>query len=229
MNRQYFLIFYYWFNLTIIKAALLFVKRSSVPVKELGGTFDSWKIPLSLITKKSLCYCVGVGEDISFERELYKLKSPNIFLFDPTPRAVSYIHRLKLPSKIKFIPWGLWHKNSKQKFFSPKNEEHVSHSIVNLHGTTSYFIAECKKIDWIMKHFKHANLDLLKIDIEGAEYEVLHHLLRTKIRPTIIAVEFDQPMAVNKTIAMTRSIIAAGYSLCDQTKWNFIFLREGIK
>lgn len=203
---------------------LLRFKRNEEPLMTFGDNGAAWKVPVGLLSKKSICYCAGVGENITFEKGLYATIQPNVFLFDPTPRSISFIKKQRLPKKIQFNSWGLWSKNSKQKFFAPPLDSYVSHSIVNLHHTKEYFIAECKSLEWIMKKLSHKHLDLLKIDIEGAEYMVLNHLLETKIRPTILAVEFDQPTPVMKTFAMISNLVAAGYELADQTDWNFIFI-----
>ncbi len=207
-----------------MQVLLLSCKRSHVALQRYGDEGAAWKVPTKLLNKNSICYCAGVGENISFEQGLYSEVKPNLFLFDPTPRSVKFIKKQKLPKKIQFHNWGLWSKNSTQKFFAPPLESYVSHSIVNLHNTKEYFVAECKSLEWIMKQLGHARLDMLKIDIEGAEYMVLNQLLKSKIRPTILAVEFDQPTPVKKTFAMIRHLIDAGYTLADQTDWNFIFL-----
>jgi len=214
----------YWFNLIVIQILLRNKKDEKILVTEIGNPGAMWKVPTSLINKRSICYCAGVGEDISFEKGLFQLSQSSFFFFDPTPRSIEFMRKQKLSSKIHFKPWGLWSKNSKQKFFAPKTQSFVSHSIVNLHKTKDYFIADCKSLDAIMKYYGHKKLDLLKIDIEGAEYMVLYQLLSTSLRPSIIAVEFDQPMPVKKTYNMILNLIHAEYTLINQTGWNFIFL-----
>jgi hypothetical protein len=42
-----------------------------------------------------------------------------------------------------------------------------------------------------MNQEKHSHIDLLKIDIEGAELRVLNNMLNDKIYPTYLCVEFD--------------------------------------
>lgn len=42
-----------------------------------------------------------------------------------------------------------------------------------------------------MKEFGHTKIDLLKLDIEGAEIVVLNHMLDQKIYPTYLCIEFD--------------------------------------
>lgn len=53
-----------------------------------------------------------------------------------------------------------------------------------------------------MQNFNHSRLDLLKIDIEGAEYTVLNQILNENIQINLLCVEFDQPMAYSITKEM---------------------------
>ncbi len=216
----------YWTNYLIIRILVFPVLKQNVTLETFGNAGASWKVPSSLLTKNSICYCAGVGEDISFELALSERIHPQIFLFDPTPRAIRYIQKQNLPKKMQFFQWGLWSTNSRQKFFAPPQASFVSHSIVNLHDTTEYFLAECKSLDWILTKLGHTTIDLLKIDIEGAEYEVLKKMLRTRTRPRIIEIEFDQPTPVLKTYTMIKQLLEAKYTLVDQTNWNFIFIRN---
>jgi len=41
-----------------------------------------------------------------------------------------------------------------------------------------------------MQEHGHTHIDLLKIDIEGAEYQVLDNMLHENILPTILCIEF---------------------------------------
>ena len=43
-----------------------------------------------------------------------------------------------------------------------------------------------------MRSLGDTHCDLLKIDIEGAEYEVLENMVDSQIRPRILLVEFDE-------------------------------------
>jgi len=42
-----------------------------------------------------------------------------------------------------------------------------------------------------MKQYGHTHIDLLKLDIEGAEIETVNQMLDDKIYPTYILIEFD--------------------------------------
>ena len=62
---------------------------------KLGTEYGGWYVPTSLIEKGTICYCVGAGEDISFDIDLIRNFRSEIFVFDPTPRSISHIESLR--------------------------------------------------------------------------------------------------------------------------------------
>ena len=92
------------------------------------------------------------------------------------------------PEKLFFLGVGIYGENSVQKFFAPKNKNHVSYSISNLQNTSEYFESETKTMNTLMKELNHDSVDLLKMNIEGSENEVLLDMITTKIYPKIICI-----------------------------------------
>ncbi len=213
------------------------------------GKGASWIIPATLIKKESICYLVGAGEDITFDVDLANKYSDHVFIFDPTPRAKKHyenvcsnvqtalVQKTNIVSKatlqkIKFIERGLWSNDCEMKFFAPKDPGHVSHSLLNLQGTKDFFIAKVNRLSSLMNELKHDSLDLLKIDIEGAEYEVIKTILEDKIFIRILCVEFDE--AYNpldgkyafRIKSAISSLINHGYELVALSSWgNYTFLK----
>ena len=162
-------------------------------VARLGSKYGGWAIPVGHIDKKSVCYCVGCGEDISFDLELIERFDCEVFAYDPTPRAIEYCARAAGHiDKYHFFGIGLWDKDEILKFYEPQNSEHVSHSICNLQSTDSYFEAECKRLSHIMANNGHDRIDVLKLDIEGAEYKVLESIKEDGLDIRVICVEYDE-------------------------------------
>src|SRR5690242_18859561 len=64
---------------------------SNEKMERLGTGNGAWVVPISLIDENSICYCVGCGEDISFDLELIKRFNCEVFSFDPTPKAIQHI------------------------------------------------------------------------------------------------------------------------------------------
>jgi len=93
--------------------------------------------------------------------------------------------------------FALWTREESLRFFAPKNPSHVSYSITNFqHEYNTDPQYEHIEVDTItlpslIKKYNILQLPFLKLDIEGAEIEVLKDMLAQKIYPTQIAVEFD--------------------------------------
>lgn len=239
-----------------IKSALkISLKEPSCKSKDwikFGTDYGGWPVLNGYLNKNSICYCVGAGEDVSFDIELRENFNCNVVTIDPTPKSIVHFNEIiknvknniptrilsgieknnyykaseKILDKWVFLPYGLWIKNNVQKFYVPKNNEHVSHSIVNLQQTNEFFKAECKTLKTIIKELKHSNINLLKMDIEGAEHEVIKQIFKDKIYPNILLVEFDQPCKVSKMNKTIELITKNGYDYCIKDGWNFAFLRK---
>src|SRR5579884_307621 len=112
----------------------------------LGSSYGGWWVPASLITQESICYCAGVGEDISFDLQLIRDYGCSVWAFDPTPRVVEWIRQQPTPEGFRFVPFGLWKQDGPVRFFAPRNRAHESHSISNVQDTTDFFEGECRRV-----------------------------------------------------------------------------------
>jgi FkbM family methyltransferase len=196
-------------------------------LKRIGSDYGGWVIPADLVSESSVCYCAGVGEDITFDLALIEIFGCEVFAFDPTPRAIEHVkHSAQGIGKFHFYDVGLWSDDITLKFFAPDNPHYVSHSIDNLDGTSTFFDAPCKKVSTLMKELKHTTVDLMKIDIEGAEYEVLENMVQEKVFPTILCVEFDPRVTFLKTKIGVHGLVSVGYQLVNIDGWNYTFVHR---
>ncbi len=238
--------------------------KTNVIHEKLGTRYGIGVIPKNFLDSQSICYSAGAGEDISFELELIKKYGCNVFIFDPTPRAKIHYDELILkitngelmpidnfsqsqyysvkPEDLKrcfFYPFGLWSEDTTLKFFPPQNANHVSHSLLNLQKTDDYIEVECKKVRTIISLLGHKKINLLKLDIVGAEYEVIDSLIAENIFPEILLIEFDEGalapydycLDTNYFIRIKNAVNklkSAGYILSYVTDWNGTFIKESM-
>lgn len=183
----------------------------------LGTDYGGWLVPLNTgLTETSVCYLAGAGEDISFDCALAERFKCIVRIIDPTPRAIQHFKQLELAIKegnrfpinnsdsefygikavdfarMSLLPIGFSHKDTVLKFFMPKNPLHVSCSTVNLQKTKDYFTAQCYRLGTVMSQQEDKQVDLLKMDIEGAEYSVIRDILASELLPRILLIEFDE-------------------------------------
>ena len=67
-----------------------------------------------------------------------------------------------------------------------------------------------------MREFGHDHIDLMKMDVEGAEYAVIDSLVESTVRPRQLLVEFHhrfESIGLHKTKAAVEALRGAGYDL----------------
>lgn len=216
-------------RLTGLERRVVLGQVKSVPdlgLEKIGSGYGGWIVPTTRLGADWICYCGGVGEDITFDLGIIERFGCSVVAFDPTPRAIAYVaeHAADEP-RFTFRPVGLWTEDTSLRFFAPRDPSHVSHSAVNLQRTETYFEAEVRTLPTLMRDLGHDRIDLLKLDIEGAEHGVTRSFLAAGIRPTVYCLEIDQPVRPWTFWRTVRRIRSAGYTLVAVDGWNLTFMR----
>lgn len=157
-----------------------------------GSSYGGFFIEPTLLNNKSIVYSFGIGKDISFDTKIINKYACKVYGFDPTPKSIEYIKSIKTSPLFHFSPYGISLKTGTEKFYLPANSKGVSASMVVSEAVNkeNYLEVNMKSFNDICKHFKHRHIDLLKIDIEGSEYEIIPNILNTDITITQLLVEF---------------------------------------
>jgi len=200
---------------------LRYVDRRSLAradrLMRLGTAYGGWIIPRdSDLGAQSVCYCAGAGEDLSFDCELVRRFRCRVLIVDPTPRAIEHFRQLEESTRsgvrfainrsdcefyeigvgelarLALVPVALADHDGELKLYFPMNPAHVSCSALNLQGTSEYFVAECCRVASLMSRMGDEKIDLMKMDIEGAEYSVIGDLVGNAPLPSLLLIEFDE-------------------------------------
>jgi FkbM family methyltransferase len=186
-------------------------------VKRLGTSYGGWTCNADEIQKSSIVYSFGVGMDISFDLELIALRNCKIHAFDPSADSADWIQTQSVDKRFCFYAYGLGGVDGELAFRKPNIRGYYSPSAVfsypgEVHNLPVYTLKT------IMKKLGHSSIDLLKIDIEGAEYLALENFLSDNIYPKQLLVEFHHRMkgvGVKKTQNMIRLLLEKGYGIAD--------------
>ena len=165
------------------------VERYRGDLKTIGGVCPR-TLAVSRIDSNSKVLSGGVGGDISFELELTAETGCRVALFDPSPTGARTIAALSpLPSTITYYPLGITAGSGTRLFAEPFNpgEGSFRHPSAGERGSREW---PATSIEDFMTRENWSRVDIIKLDIEGFEYEVLRSLLRTGIRPGQLLVEF---------------------------------------
>jgi FkbM family methyltransferase len=211
-----------------------FAIQVEVPKLRLGSEYGQHCICTRGLTSETIIYSFGIGKDITFDLSLIERFQTTVHAFDPTPEVRSWLSSQRLPAEMKIYPWGLAHYDGTALFYPPPDPAHISHSMVQrLNSTENPVEVSVLRLGTIMARLGHTKLDVLKLDIEGAEYDVIQDLLASAVRPRQLLVEFHHQ---RKKIAfeMTRQAISRlndhGYFIFDISdrarEYSFIFQEE---
>ena len=180
-----------------------------------------WSISTKDLLPGGIVYSIGVGDDIDFDLALIRQYGVEVHAFDPTPASVAWLEEKQPSPKFHFHPWAVTGVDGSITLYPRARRDGTASDIMYTMVPEAGSLKDGVKvpafsIPTLMNRLGHDHVDLLKIDIEGAEYEVLDTLIASAIRPEQILVEFhhrfpsiDKSMTAD-TVARLRMI---GYSV----------------
>jgi FkbM family methyltransferase len=182
--------------------------------------WGGWQLVANLVEQGNIIYSYGISDDIEFELAACRIGA-HVYAFDPTPYCIEWIAKQELPNNFEYFPWAAagsdghfylyprikkrGKKSSVMYTFEQQGDEEnqgVKVRALSLNST--------------IKELGHKNIDILKMDIEGAEYDVVDCLLQSVIRPKMILIEFHhrfKNIGKEKTINAISGLRDAGYLL----------------
>jgi FkbM family methyltransferase len=184
-------------------------------------SYGGWTVCPDFLTANSIVYSLGLGEDATFDFELARVKKLKVYGFDPTPNSAEWLSRQVRPEGFYFYPWAVTAQDGTVKI-SPriKHDGGLSKdmfTVVDEAASSEHSIeVPAFSLPTIMTKLGHQSIDILKIDIEGAEFGVLSGLLASSVRPAQILVEFHHRFpGVGKTMTVNaiRDLRNAGYRI----------------
>jgi FkbM family methyltransferase len=183
----------------------------------------------------AICYSAGVGDDISFDlalKENYNISE--LHLFDPTPLTIEWIDQQNLPAGFRFYPWGLSGESGVTDFYLSGTSAASSSSSSSMIADGNMWVLkenriqiQVKSLGDIAKMNDHQYIDLLKMDIEGSEFDVIESM--RSLDGLIfgqICVEFHQRFFPKRWQVLRKAIKTlsdCGYS-CFAVNWNIMEL-----
>ena len=216
------------------KLKQLGIEPVSCKTSALYGGDHGWVVDESLLNKESVIYSVGVGSNIDFDLELINSFGATVHAFDPTPRSIEWVKNQQLPKHFIFHPFGLSAENGHMDFFPPSKASSTHFSPIDRYGDTNNIVrAPVKDIDTIASELNHKEIDLLKMDIEGAEYEVIEALPKNRVAINQILIEFHhmyKGVPISKTVDAISTLSNLGFELFNisQRTYEFSFRKKGM-
>lgn len=226
-----------------------------------GSQTHGYMLPEGLLDAGSVCYCVGAGEDISFDTELAVQWGCRVVILDPTPVGTRHYELVRQhvlageplstrngdpfryrisPSQLPLLEYleiGVWNEAGTLRFNEPTRADYPSYSVAMFQESGRWIEAPVDRLAAIMQRQGHAAIDLLKLEIEGAEYAVLDSVIADRVDVKAIVVEFDEVWHVAgrsrahlfRIRDAARRLARAGWRLAHSTPmYKRLFVREDV-
>ena len=189
------------------------------------GTVDSggWRYVADKLNSDSIVYSLGVGDSIDFDIELINRTGATVHAFDPTPYAKNWVSEQDLPDNFVFHPWAASGNDGSLRLYRRVNKRGKSADVMwtadGSAGDADDFIdAPAYTLQSLMVNLNHNRVDLLKMDVEGAEYEILNGLENVRQLPEQLLVEYHHRFPGIGKASTTKSIAKLkklGYRIFD--------------
>lgn len=189
--------------------------------------FLDW--PEDLRLPDSIVYSIGVGEDVDVELRLLDMGVKAIWLFDPTPRSIHFMEQLgDRGGRLRFSPVGAWREDAVLQFHAPADPRHVSHTLLGPQGGSGGFSAEVRTLRALMRERGHDRIDVLKMNVEGAEDAILERAFADGIVPGAIICTWEGRWSLAKAARWTRDLRRRGYRLAGRVDWYFTYVHRAL-
>ena len=166
-------LFYKWFCAQYITKDFVIIERTRW-YREKGDE----KLRLNYkLNKDSIVFDIG-GYIGDFSNLIYEKYKCYIYIFEPSPSFYKIcLERFKDNPKILCFNYGL---SDSEDEFHLSSENEASSITKNINDKNSE-IVKIKKFSRVFEELKIIKIDLLKVNIEGSEYNLIPHIIEEKL------------------------------------------------
>ena len=180
-----------------------------------------WNYIGSRLGPDSVVYSLGVGDSVDFDIDLIKAFGLTVYAFDPTPWAMDWVDGLELPDEFIFKPWAAAAEDGSLRLYRRvdrrgKRAEVMWTADENAGDPDDYMDAPAYTVQSMMDKLGHRKVDLLKMDVEGAEFSILDGLRSVRQLPEQLLVEYHHRfpgIGKERTAASIEMLRGLGYRI----------------
>jgi FkbM family methyltransferase len=209
----------------------------------LGTKYGGWWFDRKLVRADPLVVDCGLGQDISFDAAFLSRFGGTVIGIDPNPESLAWC-RAHCPPGMQVLDRAFWTSPGQTLAFHlprpreqlPGGADGVSGSLISSHayvaGGASLPVTTVD-LAQVLADAGRSDCDILKLDIEGAEYEVLPDLARRGLLAKCrqLLVEFHHGATGYgraQTEEVVAAVLAASFRLAHVEGRNYIFRRDDL-
>lgn len=180
---------------------------------ELGSPdYGGWTFPAALIETGSVCYSVGAGGEISFDMDLIRRYGVTVRAVDPVRK---YVERARADAegdpRFSIVEAALATSDGPIRMQLTHDLASESVSPAGLYDSASYVELPGRTLRTLMAEFGDSKVDLLKVDIEGGEYDLVPTLDLAALGVKVFATQMHHTGSVADAHGLIRSLGEQGY------------------
>lgn len=180
----------------------------------LGTDYGHWIVPVDLIEDGSACYCVGTGADISFEIALVHLRDVTVRSFEAVLNLADYARGLaEGHASISVHHTALALADGPLRMQVSHVPASQSVSAAGLYEGDNYVEVPGRTLESLMAEHGDERLDVLKVDIEGLEYELVPPLDLRALGVKVFCLQVHHNGGVRGAKDLVAGLAAQGYEL----------------
>ena len=197
------------------------------PCEHLGTDYAGWPVPLDLVGPDGIVYGVGAGNDVSWDLELIRRCGCSVWTFDPTDASRENVEPLtRSEPRLHFMQVAIWRSDGTVPMNIAENPAEPAVSAANLHGTGRSHVMPVRSIPSLMAEYGHDHIDVLKYDVEGAEYDLWDSVDLEAWGVRVFLIEVHKTGGAAGARRIHRDLESRGYRLiCRKNPTNLVFLR----
>jgi FkbM family methyltransferase len=165
----------------------------------LGSGDGEWCLCADDLDSDSVIYSFGVGYDIGFELGLIRRLGCEVHAFDPTPLSIEWVARQRTSPRFHFHPFGIAGHDGTARFHLPESHA-VSFTVLDAARSKMTSVGEVYRLPTILTRLGHRKIDLLKLDVEGAEFAIMDDISGNAGRISQILIEFHDRLLGRRSV-----------------------------
>jgi FkbM family methyltransferase len=178
----------------------------------LGGDYGSWTVPGGLIRPEWVCYSVGAGGDISFDMELIERWGIRVRAIDPVPDYITRaLDQAGGDERLTAHQFAIATSDGPMRMQLTHDPNSESVSPVGLYDSNSYVEFQGRTLPSLMAELGDPRIELLKLDIEGGEYDVIPELDLRALGVEVFSTQLHHVASVSRARALVSGLAAQGY------------------
>jgi FkbM family methyltransferase len=183
-------------------------------VVHLGTAYGGWFVPEGAVTEGQICYSIGAGGDISFDLELIRRYGAVVRAVDPVAQyGAAALEAAAGEPRFSFRQAAVSVRDGPirmQRHHEPGNR---SLSAAGLYDTGDWVEVDGRTIPSLMREFGDDHIDLLKLDVEGIEYELVPTLDLLALGTRVFAVELHHTGTPVQALELIEGLRRQGFRL----------------